>query len=44
MPARLVALDEGADIPLDRAMIVVGATLSATRGSTRSAFRATIAA
>jgi FHA domain len=24
MPARLVAIDEGADIPLDRAMIVVG--------------------
>ncbi len=24
MPARLVALDEGADIPLDRAMVVVG--------------------
>src|SRR5258708_26335779 len=24
MPARLVALDEGPDIPLDRAMIVVG--------------------
>ena len=24
MPARLVALDEGADIPLDRSMVVVG--------------------
>jgi FHA domain len=24
MPARLVALDEGSDIPLDRAMVVVG--------------------
>src|SRR4051795_5752574 len=24
MPARLVALDEGPDIPLDRAMVVVG--------------------
>ena len=43
MTARLVALDEGPDIVLDRAMVVVAAIRPVMPGSTRSVCPAIIA-